>query len=164
MSIIGIIILSILFACCIVKLILHRREHLSIKECISFKEAMELMELPVITFYVNNRKLHFLLDTGSNNSVINKGVIETITHKKSEKQGQIYGIDGIVHDINYADIKLTYRDKEYEEEFQIVDLEDSFNRIKEEFGVTLHGIIGSMFMEKYKYVLDFKEMIAYSKK
>lgn len=142
--------------------------HISIvrknKNYISFKEAMELMELPVITFYVKDKKLHFLLDTGSNYSALNKNIIKTIEHKESEKKGQIYGIDGIIHEINYAEITLSYRDKKYQEEFQLIDLEDSFGRIKEEFGVTLHGIIGSAFMEKYKYVLDFKEMIAYSKK
>ena len=32
---------------------------------ISFREAMDLAELPVITFYNGDRKINFLLDTGS---------------------------------------------------------------------------------------------------
>ena len=38
-----------------------------------------------------------------------------------------------------------------------------FTSIKNETGVTLHGLIGNSFMQKYKYVLDFDEMVAYSK-
>ena len=37
----------------------------------SFKEAMDLVELPVVTFYNGDKKLNFLLDTGSNMCVIN---------------------------------------------------------------------------------------------
>ena len=33
---------------------------------ISFREAMDLAELPVITFYNGDKKINFLLDTGSN--------------------------------------------------------------------------------------------------
>ena len=36
--------------------------------------------------------------------------------------------------------------------------------IKNATGVTIHGVIGNKFMQKYKYILDFDKMIAYSKK
>ena len=41
----------------------------------SFKESMDLVELPIITFYNNGKKLNFLLDTGANNSIINLSLI-----------------------------------------------------------------------------------------
>ena len=41
----------------------------------SFKEAMDLVELPVVTFLNGKEKLNFLLDTGSNISQINSSNI-----------------------------------------------------------------------------------------
>ena len=45
----------------------------------------------------------------------------------------------------------------------ISDLDKPFNNIKKESGVTIHGILGNNFFKKYKYVLDFDKLIAYSK-
>ena len=36
--------------------------------------------------------------------------------------------------------------------------------MKKEYGVTIHGLLGTGFFQKYKYVLDFNEMVAYSLK
>ena len=35
--------------------------------------------------------------------------------------------------------------------------------VKEETGVTIHGILGNTFFEKYGFVIDFKDFIAYAK-
>jgi hypothetical protein len=45
----------------------------------------------------------------------------------------------------------------------VVDLKDAFDNIKSEHGVTIYGILGSDFLSKYKYILDFKDNIAYIK-
>ena len=34
--------------------------------------------------------------------------------------------------------------------------------IKLEYGINLHGILGSTFFQKYRYVLNFDELVAYS--
>ena len=43
------------------------------------------------------------------------------------------------------------------------DMTAAFGSIKKETGVTIHGILGAKFFNEFKYVLDFKELIAYSK-
>ena len=40
-------------------------------------------------------------------------------------------------------------------------LENAFSTIEQESGIKLHGILGNRFFEKYRYILDFKELIAY---
>ena len=42
-------------------------------------------------------------------------------------------------------------------------MSEAFKKIKDGNGATIHGLIGNSFMQKYKYVLDFDEMVAYSK-
>ena len=72
-------------------------------------------------------------------------------------------MEGNSIDIDYISIDFTYNNKSYSSSFQVVDMQDAFDRVKQESGVTIHGILGNLFFEKYKYVLDFKELAAYTK-
>ena len=129
----------------------------------SFKESMNLTELPVITFYNKSTKLNLLLDTGSNECVINSKIIDSLNYTKLDKKGSVFGMEGNSIDIDYISIDFTYNNKSYSSSFQVVDMQDAFDRVKQESGVTIHGILGNLFFEKYKYVLDFKELAAYTK-
>ena len=59
-------------------------------------------------------------------------------------------------------MNVGYRSQSYEDDFQVVDLSQAFGNIKQEFGINLHGIIGNTFFQKYRYVLNFDELVAYS--
>lgn len=128
---------------------------------ISFKEAMDLVELPVVTFYNGDKKLNFLLDTGSNVSYINSSIIPLLDHKKTDKEMNTIGIEGNKVSNQFCKMSVTYKNQVFEEEFSIADLDGAFSVVKQESGVQIHGILGSKFFERYKYVLDFKELIAY---
>ena len=130
---------------------------------ISFKEAMDLVELPVVTFYNGDTKLNFLLDTGSNVSYINSSIIPLLVHEKTDKEMNTIGIEGNKVSNQFCKMSVTYKNQVFEEEFSIADLNEAFSVVKQESGVQIHGILGSKFFERYKYVLDFKELIAYIK-
>lgn len=131
----------------------------------SFKEAMDLVELPVVTFYNGDKKLNFLLDTGSNISQINSSVLPLLDHKKvEEKDMDVTGIEGNKVNTEFCEMTITYKGQEFVGEFCIHDLDDAFAIVKEESGVQIHGILGSLFFQKYKYVFDFASLIAYTKK
>lgn len=134
------------------------------KEAISFKQGFDLTDMPVITLYQGEKKFNFLLDTGSNNSAISKHVIDQFEHTPiKEKTTTVFGIEGKISSAPISKVTLSYKDKSYTYDYIINDLEAAFNQIKVETGVTLHGIIGSRFFNQYRYVLDFAELIAYSK-
>lgn len=128
---------------------------------ISFKEAMDLVELPVVTFYNGDKKLNFLLDTGSNVSYINSSIIPLLDHEKTDKEMNTIGIEGNKVSNQFCKMSVTYKNQVFEEEFSIADLDEAFSVVKQESGVQIHGILGSKFFERYKYVLDFKELIAH---
>ena len=130
---------------------------------ISFKESMDLVELPIVTFYQGRKKLNFLLDTGSNLSHINQSVLSKIKYEKSDIINKVFGMEGNTIDTEYCDINISYKKQGYKESFCITDLSKSFDLIKKENGVQLHGILGNKFFETYKYILDFNELIAYVK-
>lgn len=130
---------------------------------ISFKESMDLTELPVVTFNCNRKKLNFLLDTGSNLSYINSSILSLLDHEIIDRKSSVVGFEGNEVSTGSCKITVTYKRKKFEEEFSMADLDAAFKVIKQESGVQLHGILGSRFFEKYKYVIDFKNLIAYMK-
>lgn len=132
---------------------------------ISFKGGMDLAELPIITLYQDSKKYNFLLDTGSSCCIINKSVLETLKHEQSNTTFNITGIEGVkTNDCSTCDVKLYYNNTEYDANFIIKDMTDAFSGIKNDTGVTLHGILGNDFFERYKYVIDFKRYEAYCRK
>lgn len=128
----------------------------------SFRETMDLCELPIVTFMNNGRKLNFLLDTGANHSVINTSALEGLTYKRSNMGGDIYGMDGNRQEVTYIRMAISYKGRDYDEDFQSIDMSAPFNNLKADYGVNLHGVLSSTFFQKYKYVLNFDELVAYS--
>ena len=131
-------------------------------DSMSFRETMDLCELPIVTFMNNGKKLNFLLDTGASKSVIHSGALEGLTYKSINKSGDVYGMDGKRKDVSFINMSIEYRGKDYNEEFQSIDMSVPFSNLKADFGVNLHGILSSTFFQKYKYVLNFDELVAYS--
>lgn len=133
------------------------------KDMISFRDAMGLCSLPVITLYQGSNQLHFLLDTGATNSVVDSSILDNVDHEMVNFTTTLYGIEGKPQKVNACSITLYYNDKAYTYGYLIQNLKEAFAQMKKETGVTLHGIIGSNFFNEFKYVLDFKELVAYSK-
>ena len=156
--------LLILVLIVLAAIIINGVEDYNKKEAMSFREAMDLTSLPIVTFYQGDKKFNFLLDTGATLSVINQAALESITHTTTDKAGELFGVDGVKREVSYASINLTYKSKEYTEEFQVLDMQEAIDQVKAESGVNMVGIIGSEFFRKYKYILDFDELVAYSKK
>lgn len=143
----------------------YYEDRLKIKETsMSFKEAMDLVELPVVTFYCSNRKLNFLLDTGSNNSIINKSELKTLHYTELDTATSVSGMEGNYVQANICNFDLYYNENHFNYNLVVVDMDSAFNNIKKESGVQIHGILGSKFFEEYKYILDFNKLVAYIKK
>lgn len=130
---------------------------------ISFKESLDLTNVPIITFENNGRKLNFLLDTGSNRSLINARELETCDYRDDNSYNKLVGIDGIERTVFNVHLPLKYKTSEYKELFQVTDISNLCDDAKRETGVNLHGILGNTFFIKYKYIIDFEELVAYSK-
>lgn len=131
------------------------------KTKISFKEGLDLTELPIVTFYQGSKKLHFLLDTGSNISYINRDVINNIEATDLNSSSNTFGVEGNGVECHHYSIEIGYKDQKFTEEFGAINLSAAFSTIEQESGIKLHGILGNRFFEKYRYILDFKELIAY---
>ena len=134
------------------------------RENMSFREAVCLVELPIVTFYNKDTKLNFLLDTGSDLSYINKSVLSSLEYEEVNESRNIISVGGNSQSLGCCDMTVTYKTQKFIDRFYISDLDEAFGAIKTETGVQIHGILGSKFFVKYKYILDFESLIAYSKK
>lgn len=130
---------------------------------VSFREAYDLTGLPIVTFKQGKNKFNLLIDTGSTKSVILPSLLEVIKSTDLNEKGTVFGMEGNVINTTYVSVDFKLHKNGYTETFQIVDMSSAFNAIKQDTGVTIHGILGNSFFENYGYVLDFKDFIAYSK-
>lgn len=134
----------------------------------SFMEAFNLTEMTIVTFFNNGKKLNFLLDTGSNDAYISKSAskIKGLSCEKIHTDGiNVTGSVGNNVCTEAIRMPLTYKDNTYITGLFVLDsLDESFKAIKESDGVQLHGILGTLFLQKHNFVLDFDELVAYKKK
>lgn len=133
-------------------------------EQISIRESLNLTGNPIIMLENNGKILNFVVDTGANKSMIDSTVLQECNYKKLNKKTNNIGIEGKAEALNNIQMNLKGRKSEYVEEFNVTDLSTVVEHIKNNTGVTIHGLIGTPFLTKYNYVLDFEELVIYSKK
>lgn len=130
----------------------------------SIREAVMLTGLPIITFTCQNKKLNFLLDTGSNNSHISTRVANKLNIQK-EASICTTGFGNRTIKVYGGNVDLEYKDNIFNITLFISNnLDSGFDNIKQETGVTIHGVLGTDFLEKYKYIINFNTMDIYNKK
>lgn len=129
----------------------------------SIKESLDLTELPIITFKSNNFKLNLLVDTGSNTSFINIKHLKKLKFIPLKGGDVVSGLGGIQQSTKKCVVPMQYDDIYYNINFCATDLTDSFEIIKKENGVTVHGILGNDFLIKHKYILDYVTQKIYVK-
>lgn len=130
---------------------------------LSFKSAIELTNLPVVTFYSGHKKLNMLLDTGSSECILSKEYLDTIWYKETDKSKQVFGMEGNTVTNPIIATTISYSGLKFDVNFLATDMSQPFGIIKKESGVTIHGILGSNFFTRYKYVLDFDKLMFYKK-
>lgn len=134
------------------------------KKNMSFIESINLTGLPIITFHNNGHPINMVLDTGSNVCIINSTALPNLKYEEGEQHSGVFGLNGEAEAGNTVFLPLTYKDWEFDFECWATDISEMVSSMKKEYGVTIHGLLGTGFFQKYKYVLDFNEMVAYSLK
>ena len=135
------------------------------QESISIKKYMP-GDLPVITLTNNGVAFNFLIDTGSNVSHICPSAATLIEFQyiKANKR-EIAGLGALSQGTAVCSAKFKDTlNKEYEVELSISkELEETVKYIKESVGIEIHGLLGTDFLQNYKYVIDFKTLEVYAK-
>jgi hypothetical protein len=73
------------------------------------------------------------------------------------------GLNAAPTEVSLCSVKFQNDGKEYKQTFLVTDLSGPMKGIKDDHGLTVYGMLGSPFLEEYKVILDYDQMIAYSK-
>lgn len=131
---------------------------------ISFKETLDLVEVPVATFKFkdNNDKLFkmsFVIDTGASTSFISKDSIDRIGKKYKdffEFKEEICSANKSVSGSEAYSVRFFYDNSVFITNFTVMDINSIIDYIKREYGITISGVIGSEFFNKESADIDFK--------
>ena len=119
---------------------------------LSFRSAMELTDLPIVTFYSGKKKLNMLLDTGSTDNIISKEHLESVYFTQTGEKRPVFGKDGIITYDEVVNTTISYSGLKFDVTVLSTDMKEAFDIIKKESGVTIHGILGNNFLNKiHKY-------------
>ena len=139
---------------------------LSKKVGFPLKETITKEGIPIVTLKNGEKEFNFILDTGSTISHIDSTIKDSLSDVEEIKGDNlaVTTANGSVEGNNsWIRVPLNYKKQNFIEDFIPLDLHDSFEDIKEETGIQLHGILGGTFLRKYRYVLDYDDLVAYTK-
>lgn len=131
------------------------------KDVMSFKQSMELCDMPIVTFYIGEKKLNFVLDTGCVQSMLDADIIDKYKLNVSYigKNFEVWGANGKCSTDKMGVLGLYYNNKKFEETFVCSStIKHTFSWLKQNKGVIVHGLLGSNFFNTYKYILDFNKL------
>ena len=130
---------------------------------LSFTDNMGRLNLPIVSLTNNGQSFNFLIDTGATLSVIDSNALDKLAYTKVETTGNAYGVDGNIVPVEYARIELTYEKTKFVDEFQIMRV-DAFDNIKESDKIEIVGILGSTFLKRCDFTINYKDLIISAKK
>lgn len=139
---------------------------LSKKVGFPLKETITKEGVPIVTLKNGEEEFNFILDTGSTVSHIDSTIKDSLSDVE-EVEGDnltVTTANGLVESNNsWIRVPLNYKKQSFIEDFMPLDLHDTFEDIKEETGLQLHGVLGNTFFRKYRYVFDYDDLVAYTK-
>ena len=130
---------------------------------LSFTDNMGRLNLPVVSLTNNGQSFNFLIDTGATLSVIDSNALDKLAYTKAETTGSAYGVDGNIIPVEYARIELNHENTKFVDEFQIMRV-NGFDNIKESDKIEIVGILGSTFLKRYNFTINYKDLIISAKK
>ena len=129
----------------------------------SFSQGFTSPNIPIATFKQGDKELNFIIDTGSDDNVINRESLKEIQYEMVEHNGTLAGVGGVFN-VEACNISFQHEGETFTTKFLIADhLQQAFDDIRRAHAIPLHGMLGSKFLMQNNIVLDFNNMVAYNK-
>ena len=118
--------------------------------------------LPLIVAKLFDNDICLMLDTGSNRNIIDHRIYDHFKDrlKPSETSSEVYTLNGTSTGVT-IDVPFSFEEDAYHEPFLCTEAGDTFDKINEEAGIQIHGILGNHFFLKHGWVLDFERIEVY---
>jgi len=161
----------------LITLIYNKKEDISKKPyTVSFKNIYKGTKVPLIRLKFKGKFYYFLVDTGANTSIIDSRFYETlpaeIKNLAMEEDVQITGIGDSIDTIDGKEkvvrrqsqtqsiaLDLSFGPYKYKNTiFIIADLRAPFSQLERVTQEPVVGLLGTDFIKKYKWIIDFESM------
>lgn len=121
--------------------------------------------MPIVTVEVNGRQLNMLLDSGALSNMIDEKCFEELNAieplDKTQEKNELFGAGGVFETSFTTQVNIKLGNRQFDTPF-IVFKANVFDRVRENFGVELHGILGHEFLVNNQPILDFsKSMVLF---
>ena len=133
------------------------------KELIKFEETQT--SIPFIKVKHNNITFNLVIDTGCTVSCIDENILDLLLYKTTDNYTDgLISAEGSSDDkVQIVEIPITVGNQEYVEQFNAVNFRAMSQQVKDTFGITIRGLLGSEFLYKHSLILDFdKHLIRYT--
>jgi hypothetical protein len=128
----------------------------------SFEDTMGIHKVPVVSFEHDGQIVNFIIDSGASHSILNISSIDTFDGELLENAGgKVYGIDGNSVNTRLAKVEITKNGHAFQDVFQILAV-PGIDKMNAQNGVEVHGILGSTFLKRYQFVINYKYLKAYT--
>ena len=118
--------------------------------------------LPLIVVNIFDHNVCLMLDTGSNRNIIDHRIYDHFIDrlKQSDTSSEVYTLNGASVGIT-IDVPFRFEEHDYHEPFLCTEAGNTFDKINEETGIQIHGMLGNRFFLKHGWVLDFEQIKVY---
>lgn len=116
------------------------------------------LEMPYVTVNIQDIPMNLLIDTGCTISMLNKPSFENheLLYQDTGKRLALTAVTSQEVVSNTIIIKYNIGKKEVEDEF-FVRNEKDFAGYQKKHNITIDGLIGAAFLDKYNCVVDFRK-------
>ena len=129
----------------------------------SFSPGFSSPQIPIATFRQGDVELNFIIDTGSDQNVIDSTALALVEHEMTENKSTLMGLSGS-QNVGSCIITFQNEGEDYSAEFLVSDtLKEAFDGIRKAHAIPIHGMLGSRFLKQNNIVLDFNNLVAYNK-
>lgn len=126
----------------------------------SFEDTMDIHKIPIVSFEHKGNIVNFVIDSGASHSIINTNSLQTFDYKPIENaSAKVYGIDGNRIQTTMAHVELIKNNYKFIDVFQIMPV-PALDIMKTKKGLEVHGILGSRFLKKYQFLINYKHLKA----
>lgn len=125
----------------------------------SIKTVIDNIGLPLV---VTSSKpyLCFLIDTGATHNIVFSYVYKELSDifSTTQETSRIMGIEGVISEVRQVNAIISFEDMKTTTDFFVLDANNVVEKIQEEHGVQIHGILGIPFLTQNKWILDFNNL------
>ena len=121
-------------------------------------EHFKKTKIPTIKLTINNKRYTFILDSGASTNILDKSFAEELKLYTTQNNIEVLGTGGVENSSKETNLEFLYNNQKFKEPFTIVNLGTPREYLLN-IGIDVKGLLSADFFEKYKWMLDFNNIV-----